>query len=829
MESDNIAWCADFYGGILFSIKVSGHQPTTSAMFKNYLIIAFRNLAKHKVYSLINILGLAIGMAACLVIFLFISDELSFDGFHQKKAQIYRLDEVQSFEGMSPQNVALSMPGMGPNLLNEMPEIADFTRFWNWDNMLYQQEERELLVQRTAVVDSTFLQIFDFSLIQGDRQTALAEPYSVLMTEETALKFFGRTDMLSEQLVINDQNFKVTGILQDVPESSHLQFDALISINTVTRENPEFNDRWGSNFMVTYLLLEPQADVEQLESKFPQFLIDHMGEDAIEAYTLFLQPLSDVHLGSMNIEHDYQNYRKFDRTYIKVFSILAFFVLVIASINFMNLSVARSATRAREVGIRKAIGALRKQLIRQFLGESVLLTFIALILALVIAASFIPYLNSLTNRSLSLLTVAEHGGMVVAILGVACIAGVLSGAYPAFFLSSYQAAKVLKGRIESLSRKSFLRNGLVVVQFSIAIALIVGTVLAVQQLQFMKSKDIGFDKEQMMLIPLSREANEKYETLKSELINRNGVKGVTASGQRMGNNLHQTGAKMKTDTVMRQLTVSQVNVDHDFLQVYNIPVKEGRAFSKDHSTDAGFGFIINQSLADELGLEDPVGARFGFGWYNDDTLGTIVGVTGDFNFNSLHHSVNTLCLHVHPEWGYSELSVKINPDHMDQTIGEVEDVWNSLVSDRPFEYSFLDEHFESLYRSDEQMSSIVSIIAGLAIIIACLGLFGLASITTEQRTKEIGIRKVLGASLSQLLLVLSRNFAVLVMLAFLIAVPISYFLVREWLDGFAFRISIGVWVFLFAGVISFLVAMTTISFQTARAALANPVESLRSE
>lgn len=798
-------------------------------MFRNYLTTALRNLAKHKVYAFINVFGLAIGMAACLVIFLFISDELSFDGFHQKKDRIYRLDEVQSFEGMSPQNVALSMPGMGPNLLNEMPEISGFTRFWNWDKLMYEKEEKSLMVNRTAIVDSTFLEIFDFKLLEGDTHSALDEPYSVVMTEETAQKFFGRTDVVGEQLIIDDDNFKVTGLLEDVPENSHLQFDALVSINTITRENPEFNDRWGSNFMVTYLLLEPNTDIEKLESKFPQFMIDHMGEEITNFYTLFLQSLEDVHLGSMDIEHDYQNYRKFDRTYIKVFSILAFFVLVIASINFMNLSVARSATRSKEVGIRKAIGALRKQLINQFLGESVLLTVFALALAIVIASLFIPYLNGLTNRSLSLVSITQQWEALLAIIVLACLVGVLSGAYPAFFLSSFQTVKVLKGKMESYGRKSFLRNGLVVIQFAIAIALIVGTLLALQQLQFMKSKDIGFDKEQMMLIPMSGEANEKYETLKNELVKKAGVKGVTASGQRMGNNLHQTGAKLKTDTVMREITVSQINVDHDFLKVYDIQLKSGRDFSKEHSDDSGFGFIINQELADELALEDPVGARFGFGWYNDDTLGTILGVTQNFNFNSLHHSVNTLCLHIHPEWGFSELSVKVSPDNMQQTISEVEQVWTSMVTDRPFEYQFLDEHFETLYRSDEQMSSIVSIIAGLAIIIACLGLFGLASITTEQRTKEIGIRKVLGASLAQILLVLSRNFALLVGTAFLIAVPISYFMLEEWLAGFAFRISIGAWVFVFAGLISFLVAMITISFQTTRAALSNPVKALRNE
>jgi len=798
-------------------------------MIKNYLTIALRNLRRHQVYSLINVLSLAIGMAACLVIFIFITDELSFDAFHQKKEQIYRLDEVQSFPGMSPQNVALSMPGMGPNLLNEMPEVVDFTRFWVREDLLYEREDLQLVINRSVMVDSTFLKIFDFELLQGNPGTLLDNPNSIVLTETTANKLFGEDDALGQQIAIGDESFEITGVLANVPENSHLQFETLISMSTVTRERPEFNDRWGSNFMVTYLVLAPQTDIEQLESKFPAFLRSHMDEEGASFYELFLQPLSDVHLGSMDIEHDYQNYRKFDGSYIRTFSILAFFVLVIASINFMNLSVARSTNRSKEVGIRKSVGALKKQLVGQFLGESVLLTLIALVLSLIIAATFIPYINAISNRSLTLLTVFNHIEVIVGVLIVACIVGVLSGSYPALFLSSFQPAKVLKGKTESMNRKSLLRSGLVVVQFATAIALIVGTILATQQLNFMKSKDIGFNKEQMMLIPMSNEANEQYETLRNELLTHPGVVGVTASGQRIGNNFHQTGGKVKTDTSIHELTISQVNVDYDYLDVYGIQLKEGRAFSREYTTDAGFSFIINESLAQELGLEDPIGAQFGFGWYDNDTLGTIVGVTHDFNYNSLHHSVNTLAIHVHPEWGFSELSVKVRPDNLMATIQDIQGTWETLVPNRPFDYSFLDEHFEELYQTDEQMSKVVSIIAGLAVIIACLGLFGLASIATEQRIKEIGIRKVLGASLVQLLTVLSRNFIGLILIAFLISVPITYYLLQGWLEDFAFRINIGWWVFIFAGFLSLLVALITVSFQTTRAALANPVDSLRSE
>ena len=798
-------------------------------MLKNYLLITFRNLARHKIYTFINIFGLAIGMAACIVIFLFITDELSFDAFHGKKDRLYRLDEVQSFEGMSPQNVALSMPGMGPNLLNDFPEIERFTRYWSRGEQLYEVGNLQIMIDNTVMVDSTFLEIFDFPLLQGDKNTALDEPHSVVISEETARKLFGSTDVIGKQLILNNENFQITGVSADVLENSHLQFDALISISTVTRKNPEFNNRWGSNFMVTYLLLQENTDIPALEAKFPAFLQKYMGEEVIKYYTLFLQELPDVHLGSMYIEHDYQNYRKFDGTYIRVFSILAFFVLVIASINFMNLSVARSSTRSKEVGIRKSVGAERRQIIVQFLGESVVLTFIALILALLMALAFIPYLNDMAERTLSITAIFENILPIVALIIVTLVVGIASGFYPAFFISSFQPAKVLKGRLEGLGRKSVLRNALVITQFAIAIGLIVSTVLALQQLNYMKTKDIGFNKDQVMLIDMSREANEKFELLRTELLKQPHIKGVTASSQRLGNNLHQTGGKVKTDTTIRNLTVSQVNVDYDFLEVYGIQLKEGRSFSRDFSTDRGFAFIINESLAKELGLENPIGADFGFGWYNNDTLGTIIGVTHDFNFNSLHHSVNTLCLHVNPEWGYDELSVKVDANGVDQAIEEVSAVWGEIITDRPFDYSFLDEHFETLYRADQQMSSVVTIIAGLAIIIACLGLFGLASITTQQRIKEIGIRKILGATVPQLFVTLSKNFAFLVMIAFLVAVPVTYWLIQEWLAGFAFRIAINLWVFVFSGMIALFVALVTVSYQTIRASMINPVKTLRDE
>ncbi|MDN5200158.1 ABC transporter permease [Fulvivirgaceae bacterium BMA10] len=803
-------------------------------MLKSYLKITIRNLNRNKVYSFINIFSLAIGMAACLVIYLFISNELSFDAFHSKKDNIYRLDEVQSFPGTNTQKVALSMPGMGPNLASEFPEVKSYARFWGHGGRLYSYGDKEIMVDKTAMVDSTFLKIFDFELLHGDRNTMLDLPNSIVLTEELSMAFFNTVDAIDKELVYMDGdtpvNLKITGVLKNVPDNSHLQFDMLASMSTITSQNPEFNNRWGSNFLVTYLLLENNTDIPALESKFPDFMVSHMNEDINDYYKLYLQALEDVHLGSVDMDHDYHNWREFDGSYVKVFFIMAIFVLIIASVNFMNLSTARSTARSKEVGLRKSIGANKSQIINQFLGESVILTFIALILALIIAGLFIPYLNEMAGRNLTLLSLTTNSLVPLFIVMISLIIGILSGSYPAFFIASFQPGAVLKGRIQGLGKKSVLRNVLVVGQFAVAIALIIGTIFAIRQLHFMQNKDIGFDKDQIVLVPLSRGANDKFETMKTELLRKQGVKGVTAAGQRIGNNFHQWGFKVKTDTAVNDITVSNVNVEYDYLSVYDIELKDGRAFSKEHGADAGYSFIINETLERELDLTDnAIGKTVGHGWYHNDTLGTIIGVAKDFNFNSLHHKINTLVISLHPEWGYDEMSVKVSPENMSETIEEIRATWTTLVDDRPFEYHFLDQHFETLYASDKQMSKVATMIAILAIIIACLGLFGLASITTEQRIKEIGVRKVLGASVIQLFSVLSRNFIILVLIAFVIAVPVTIYFIRSWLENFAYKTNISFEVFLFAGGLSMVVALVTISFKIIRTARLNPVDSLKEE
>jgi putative ABC transport system permease protein len=803
---------------------------TLLPMIKNYLAIALRNIRQNPLYSFINILSLAIGLAACLVIYLFISDEKSFDAFHKQNQSIYRLDEVQTFPGTNQQKVALSMPGMGPAILKEFPEVANYTRFQNRNKLLVIKDDKRFLLDNVAFVDSTFLNIFDFNFLAGDRATALNAPFSMLVTEETAIKFFDNPDKaLDNTLTFRDREYRITGILENVPENSHMQFDVLISMTTTTSQDKTFNDRWGSNFLNTYFVLNPNVDIAEMEKKFPAFMSRHMDDPQINTYyKLFLQPLADVHLASMDIEHDYNNYRKFNGTYLNVFYVVGGFILLIAAVNFMNLTTARASHRWKEIGVRKTVGAKKIQLLGQFVFESIVLAGLALALAVVLDFAFVPVLNKLIGRELSILTYVNEWWQPVAIVGGAIALGLLTGIYPAFYMTSINMARVLKGGGKA-DDKSIFRSSLVVVQFGLALAMIVSTLIVVQQLRYMKNKDIGFNKDQMLLVDMNRDANAKFEILRTELKRSPLVLGVTASGQRIGNNFHQSGFKIKSDTGVMSITPSNLNVDYDYLTVYGIQLKEGRTFSKDFATDKDMAFIINEAFAKELGLKETVGTQAGHSWYHNDSLGTVIGVAKDFNFNSLHYKVNTLQMSVHPDWGYDEMTVKIDGAHVQEALAFVKGLWETHVPTYPFDYSFLDEHFQVLYRSDEQMGSVVTIMAGLAILISCMGLFGLAAITTEKKTKEIGIRKALGATESQITILLSRNFAVLILLSFLIVSPLTYYLLGRWLTNFAYRIDVSLLSFLVGGALAMAIALGTISYHTLRSARANPVKALRYE
>ena len=801
-------------------------------MIKNYFITAIRNMLRHKGFSLINILGLAIGLAAFLLITIFVRYELSFDGMHKKN--IYRLDEVQSFEGMvAPQNVALSMYPMASTLNAEFPEITKATHIYGFEKYSFNNGEKKIYLPKIFMADSSFLQVFDFPLVHGDRATALTEPTSLLLTEESAAKIFGKENPIGKTIVHyggDTVTFKVTGILKNIPKNSHLQFDGIASFKNI--EDPEWLNGWGGNWVNTYLELAPNTNIAALESKFPAYLRKHKGEEGVKNYKLFLQSLKTVHAGSVNVTHDYNNFQKFDSRYTYIFSILAILVLVIACINFINLSTALSSSRAKEVGIRKSVGAFRLQVAGQFIGESILVSLFALVVALGIIYLSLPFLRNLTERDLQL-PLSSQPIMFLFLIGLAIAVGFLSGLYPAAFLSRFNPSRVLKGLIENVGGRPTMRNTLVIGQFSAAIILIIGTLLATQQLIFMQRQPTGFNREQVVIIPLSRIANQKYDALKQELLKNTAITGVTGSGQRLGNNFHQSNARFKSDSGMRELTTSQVLVDFNYLAFYNIQLLEGRNFSEGRG-DNGRGYIINESMAKELLKDKPgtplrslIGKSYAMGW--EDSLGTIIGIAKDFNFNSLHHKIETLTMEVKKEWGYSEMSVRIDGNHAQQALNYISNVWSKMVPDLFFDYTFLDDHFAKLYQSDKQVSVVMSILAGLAIFIACLGLFGLATFTAQRRTKEIGIRKVVGASVFQITALLSKDFLKLVLISFIIAVPVAWIGMSKWLEDFAYRINISVWVFVVAGICAIAIALLTISFQSIKAALANPVKSLRSE
>lgn len=799
-------------------------------MYKNYLKVVWRNMFKHKVFSVINISSLSVGIAACLIIFLFIKDELSFDSFHTKKDNVYRLCELQTWDGTIPQKVPITWPKMGFQLPDYFPEVKTYARYHSWGELLWQVGDTKLLVKNSAAVDSTFLDVFDFELVAGTKEEALTEPYSVLITEQVAINFFGSKDVIGKTLERDGHTYDIKGILKDIPENSHLQFDILISLSTVRADQPNFNERTGSNYMNTYILMHDNVDIPAMEEKFPAYLSSLVDdEDINDNYQLFLQRLDEVHLASVDIQHDYQNHRKFNGTYIDVFVLTGIFILIIACVNFMNLTAARANTRSKEVGVRKAIGAKRRQLVYQFILESILMSVIALMFALVVDFVLLTYLNDLISRELTMLTIFTDNRLVLVIAAATVLLGLITGLYPSLYLSSFKVVKVLKG-VDTGGKKSFFRSSLVVTQFSLALAMIVCTFVVVQQLFFIQDKDIGFDKAHILLVKLNGKTNKSYRVMKEKLGGKSSILGVTASGQRLGNNLHQWGIKIKKDTAMVHIAPSNVLVDYNYLDVYDIKLKSGRTFSEKYAKDDGLAFVINESFVEEFGLgEDAVGQQMGHNWYPNDSLGTIIGVAENFNFNSLHHKVNTLSMVIHSKWNFSEMSIKLDADNIQAGINEVEAVWNEHVIDYPFEYEFLDDHFNEVYKSDQQMGYVITIMAVLSILIGCMGLFGLAAISIERRIKEIGIRKVLGASTFEILVLLSKNFAFLIAISFLIASPLTYLYLDSWLDNFAFRIDINPLIFLLGGATAFVIAMMTISFHTIRASNANPVSSLRYE
>jgi putative ABC transport system permease protein len=816
-----------------FAFRVTRHGtrdtklPTrnTLCMFKNYLKIAFRNLWKHKVFSMINILGLTVGLTAGFLIFLYVSFELSYDNFHSKANRIYRVvaDIKTPTEVIKAGGPSWAVPH---HVKLEFPEVEQSVRIAGDDNLLIRKGDVKYMEKNVMWADSAFFKVFDFKLIKGNPEKALTDPFSIVLSETTAKKYFGKEDPVGQTMLITGEGSpaKVTGVMKDIPENSQIKGDMILSMSTITREwNKNLDNQFGNYGAQAYLLLKPGTDPKGFEKKLPGFLERRNGKEMKESQmyaTLFLEPLRDVYLYTTRNGSSTGNINN-----VYIFSIIAVFIIAIACINFVNLTTARSSERAREVGIRKVVGALRAQLTGQFIGESLMLCFIAFLLSIGLISILIPLFNTVAGKTVSY-GLFSNTFYVLMLLGAALLIGLLAGFYPALILSSFRPVTVLKGRFATGTRGILLRKGLVVTQFTISIALIIGTIVVYNQMRYMRNRELGFSKDQMVVIDTNGDKGK--DAFKEELRGVPKVKSVSLSGSVPGSG--NPGAYSQIENTKGDMQIANLDlyfVDFDYIPHYKMKMLAGRPFSRDFMTDTTQAMVLNESAIKMFGYtkpEDAIGKKFDQ-W---GRKGQIIGVIKDFHFRGLQTPIKPLSMRIEPG-GSNLISVNITGDDITGTVKAIEDKWKSIIPNRPFNYYFLDEHFDQQYRAEERFGKLFFNFSVLAIFISCLGLLGLASYSTMQRTKEIGIRKVMGASVSNILNLLSKDFLLLVIISFFVAAPVAWYFMHEWLKDFAYRTDIGWWVFAVAGVLAVLIALGTISFMAVRAAVANPVKSLRTE
>lgn len=795
---------------------------------------------KNRFFSMLNIVGLAIGLACFLLITLYVSNELSYDRYHEKADRIYRIN-ADILIGGTELKLAVSSDPMGATLKKDYPEIEQFTRIYAASgSKLVKKGNLFIRENQVAHADSTFFEVFSFPALEGNVHTALNEPNTVVITESAAKKYFGTTRVIGKMLETDDQPsglYKVTAVIRDMPENSHFRYDFLFSMDNV---DYGFGNYLSHNF-ATYLLFKPGTDTRAFEKKFPEYInryvlpeaMASLGVKSMEEFEksgnslrYSLIPLTAIHLHS---DRSAELAPNSSIQYIYVFSAIALFILLIACVNFMNLSTARSANRAKEVGIRKVLGSERSFLIRQFLTESTLLTTLAMIIAIVLLVIGLPYFNQLSGKHFELQDLYTSWFLAFLVIAIPVI-GILAGIYPAFYLSSFQPIKVLKGKLQAGASSSGLRNWLVIFQFATSIILIVGTIIVYQQLSFIQHSKIGFNKDQVLVVEGTGSLNQHYRAFRQEIERLSGVKGSASAGFLPVSNSARTDNGFSKEPMMNEKNSFNMQcwrVDEQYIPVMGMEMKEGRNFSKDFISDSS-AIIINEATEKLLGYPQPIGQKL-YAMNEEKQLipYTIIGVVKNFHYESMRQNIAPLSLRLgEANWA---TSFKVEAGAIGKLLPQIEKRWRELAPNLPFQYEFLDEAFSQMYTQEQRAGKIVLSFSILAIIIACLGLFGLASYMAEKRTKEIGVRKVLGASVENIVTMLTRDFVRLVLIASCIALPLGWLLMHQWLQDFAYRINIHWWVFLVATLLALLIAIFTISFQSIRAALQNPVKSLRSE
>ena len=799
-------------------------------MFKNYIKIAIRNIFKNKIYSFINVIGLAIGLAGFILITILIKNELSYDTFHKKADRIYRVVEIQNQDNIGKIKVAVTMGPLAKAMKDYFAGVENSARMVPSPPIFCKIGVKGFYEKDVSFADPSVFDVLTIPFIEGNQKTALVSPFSIVLTKSAANKYFGNEDPLGKTLTISGifgtEDYNITGVIKDYPKNSNMSFTMLGSYSTM-EHYVSWIKQWNNNTLATFVLLKPGVSPEQIDRQFKAFIKQYIPPDPQTGkqsdLQMYLQPIKDLHLYSSDIV--YQTYRNNQGSIstVYIFSAIAFFILLIACINFMNLSTARSAKRIKEIGLRKVMGSDRNSLVYQFIGEAILISFFALLISIILVEVMLPYFKDIFDGRI-IMSFQNNFLFLLELVGITLFVGIISGIYPAVFLSRFQPAESLKGSFSTKFKGAYLRKVLVISQFAIAIILFICTGIVSNQMSYIKNKDLGFNKEHVLYLPIrSKDTREKINLLKTELSKNSDIVNVAATSGLFGASGSEGTETVAGTNGQVRMMMRRSFVDYDYLKTMQMDIVKGRNFSLSHSSDSTSAVIINEAAARKFGWANPVGKQF-----EGTPNKTVIGVVKDFNFFSLHSKIGPLIMSINPDQFYY-LMIRVKPENLPATISFINKTWAGVVPDKPFDYSFLDQHFNEIYKNDERTGQMFGFFSTLAILIACLGLFGLAAYTGEQRIKEIGVRKVLGASVTNIVFLISKDFIKLVIISGIIAVPISYFAMNSWLQDFAYRVKIGPVIFILAISLAFLIAFITISSQALKAATSNPVKAIKYE
>lgn len=790
-------------------------------MIRNFFLVTFRNISRQKAYTFINITGLAIGLAASLLILLWVQDELSYDRFHEKGDMIYRVEEDQFYSG-ERYHVTVTPHPSGPVWREKIPEIADQARVNRLPRVLFRKDDKVFFESQIVASDSGLFSMFSFPLILGDPESLLNAPHSIVLTKKLADKYFGDENPIGKTITVeNRYQFMVTGVMKDIPENSIFRFEGVIPYSFL-HEIDAVSDSWGNNSIFTFVELRKEVDIESVNKKLTDVVLEYNPE-TLTKFMVF--PFLDIHL---HAQFGFKETRGPVIT-VWIFSLIAVFILLIACINFINLSTAKASSRARETGIRKVLGADRKTMIFHFMSESLILVALSMVLALVIVGLSLELFNNVSGKEFMLSNLLE-GRFIISFLATGIVAGLVSGLYPAVYLSSARPVATLKGDTMSGKGNGSLRKALVVLQFTLSVIIAVSAVFLFLQLKFLQDKDLGYDKENLIAIPMSEEMNGKYYSLKEELLKETYIQGVTAglhNPVQMGSN--SGGARWDGMDPERRVLIGTNAVDYDYLETMKMELTSGRGFSReftaDMARDTTGNFLVNEEVARLMGKDDPVGQNFRFMGLN----GTIVGVLKNFHFKGADEPIEPMAFALADTSYLRVILVRLTPGKTEESLAAVENTWNNIIREYPLEYTFVDQDYENLFRSEIRLTDLLKYFTILALIIASLGLYGLSAYATERRTNEIGVRKVMGADSPSVIFTMAREFLVLVLMALAIALPAGWFIVHKLLQQFAYKIDINILVFVMIAVATLILAAMTVGYQAYRASCTNPATAIKRE